>query len=136
VESSSGYCLNEIRSPPMSEVASYHNSFRTPSPMYLASPIDELAIPREARYSLLSRRDDTLETEPWRQSLVSSAASLLRHGTRKIKLVKGSILSADYPVPSAIKNAIQPEYRDLEDGFSEEFTNLRCMSYLAGIKPE
>ena len=105
--------------------------------MYLASPIDELAIPREARYSLLSRRDDTFdETEPWRQSLASSPASLLRQGTRKIKLVKGSILSADYPVPSAIKNAIQPEYRDLEDGFSEEFTNLRCMSYLAGIKPD
>jgi chitin synthase len=104
--------------------------------MYLASPNDELANPREARYSLLSRRDDTLETEPWRQSLVSGPASLLRHGTRKIKLVKGSILSADYPVPSAIKNAIQPEYRDLEEGFSEEFTNLRCMSYPASIKPE
>jgi chitin synthase len=106
--------------------------------MYLASPIDELAIPREVRHSLLSRRDDTFDTEPWRQSLVSSpgTGSLLRHGTRKIKLVKGSILSADYPVPSAIKNAIQPEYRDLEDGFSEEFTNLRCMSYLADIKPE
>lgn len=104
--------------------------------MYFASPIDELAIPREARYSSLSRRDDTFETEPWRQSLVSSPASLLRQGTRKIKLVKGSILSADYPVPSAIKNAIQPEYRDLEDGVSEEFTNLRCMSYLADIKPD
>jgi chitin synthase len=101
--------------------------------MFLASPIDELAIPREARYSPLSRRDDTFETEPWRQSLVSSPGSLLRQGTRKIKLVKGSILSADYPVPSAIKNVIQPEYRDLEDGFSEEFTNLRCMSYLAEI---
>jgi hypothetical protein len=104
--------------------------------MYLASPIDELAVPREVGYGMLSPRDDTLDTELWRQCLVSSPGSLLRHGTRKIKLVKGSILSADYPVPSAIKNAIQPEYRDLEEGFSEEFTNLRCRSYLAGINPE
>jgi hypothetical protein len=104
--------------------------------MYLASPIDELAITREVGYGMLSRRDDIFDTEPWRQSLVSSPGSLLRHGTRKIKLVKGSILSADYPVPSAIKNVIQPEYRDLEDGFSEEFTNLRCTLCLADIKPK
>jgi chitin synthase len=104
--------------------------------MYLASPVDELAIPREVGYGMLSRRDNTFDIEPWRQSLVSSPGSLLRHGTRKIKLVKGSILSADYPVPSAIKNAIQPEYRDLEEGFSEEFANLRCRLYLADINPE
>lgn len=47
--------------------------------------------------------------------------------TRKVKLVQGSVLSADYPVPSAIQNAIQAKYRnDLESG-SEEFTHMRCM---------
>jgi chitin synthase len=45
--------------------------------------------------------------------------------TRKVKLVQGSVLSADYPVPSAIQNAIQAKYRnDLESG-SEEFTHMR-----------
>ena len=48
--------------------------------------------------------------------------------TRKVKLVQGSVLSADYPVPSAIQNAIQAKYRnDLESG-SEEFTHMRCRS--------
>lgn len=51
---------------------------------------------------------------------------LKRGMTRKVKLVQGSVLSADYPVPSAIQNAIQAKYRnDLESG-SEEFTHMRC----------
>ncbi|KAL3484760.1 hypothetical protein BJX62DRAFT_243597 [Aspergillus germanicus] len=53
-------------------------------------------------------------------------SSLRRYGTRKINLVKGTVLSIDYPVPSAIQNAIQPAYRDYEEGFVEEFTHLRC----------
>ncbi|KAF5023976.1 hypothetical protein F66182_3962 [Fusarium sp. NRRL 66182] len=47
-----------------------------------------------------------------------------RSKTRKIKLVQGSVLSINYPVPSAIKNAVQPEYRDAENG-SEEFHQMR-----------
>ncbi|KAL3459167.1 chitin synthase-domain-containing protein [Aspergillus heterothallicus] len=54
-----------------------------------------------------------------------NASSLQRYGTRKINLVKGTVLSVDYPVPSAIQNAIQPEYRDAEDAFAEEFTHMR-----------
>lgn len=50
---------------------------------------------------------------------------LKRRETRKIKLVKGSVLSVDYPVPSPIRNAIQPEYRDPETGNPEEFLNMR-----------
>lgn len=57
---------------------------------------------------------------------MKTRAGLNRYGTRKINLVKGAVLSVDYPVPSAIQNAIQPEYRDAEEGFSEEFTHLRC----------
>ncbi|KAJ3520972.1 hypothetical protein NM208_g13498 [Fusarium decemcellulare] len=49
---------------------------------------------------------------------------LKRFNTRKVKLVQGSVLSIDYPVPSAIKNAIQPQYRDA-DGGSEEFVKMR-----------
>jgi chitin synthase len=34
-------------------------------------------------------------------------------------------LSIDYPVPSAIKNAVQAKYRDVEGGFGD-FHNMRC----------
>ncbi|KAI1851073.1 hypothetical protein JX265_002880 [Neoarthrinium moseri] len=49
---------------------------------------------------------------------------LKRYQTRKVKLVQGSVLSIDYPVPSAIRNAVQPKYRDVEGG-TGEFTNMR-----------
>ena len=45
-----------------------------------------------------------------------------RYGTRRVKV--GQVLSIDYPVPSAIQNAIQPRYRNLEAG-SEEFSHMR-----------
>lgn len=86
-------------------------------------PIDRVPSP----YS----RSDTGSTEAWRQRQVpggpaaQSAGGLKRNATRKVKLVQGAVLSADYPVPSAIQNATQAKYRnDLEAG-SEEFTHLR-----------
>lgn len=48
-----------------------------------------------------------------------------RHPTRKIKLGQGNVLSADYPVPSAIQNAVEKRYRESAE-FTEEFTHLRC----------
>ncbi|KAK3679057.1 Chitin synthase, class 3 [Recurvomyces mirabilis] len=75
-------------------------------------------------------RSDTGSTEAWRQRQVpggpaAAAGGLKRNATRKVKLVQGAVLSADYPVPSAIQNAVQAKYRnDLESG-SEEFTHLR-----------
>ena len=75
-------------------------------------------------------RSDTGSTEAWRQranpmEAPGGAAAMKRSGTRKVKLVQGAVLSADYPVPSAIQNAVQAKYRnDLESG-SEEFTHLR-----------
>jgi chitin synthase len=103
--------------------------------MSLASAVDQLSISRGVKSHMLLPKDDTFDTESWRRSQILGAG-LYRPETRKIKLVKGSILSADYPVPSAIINAIQPEYRDLEDGCSEEFTHLRCASPLLDINPE
>ena len=58
-----------------------------------------------------------------------------RYATRKIKLVQGFVLSADYPVPSAIQNAMQKEYRESEE-FGEEFSHLRCMWILDQIGSE
>jgi chitin synthase len=76
-------------------------------------------------------RSETSSTADWRArqqpgGAVAAAGGLKRGMTRKVKLVQGSVLSADYPVPSAIQNAVQAKYRnDLESG-SEEFTHMRC----------
>lgn len=72
-------------------------------------------------------RSDTSSTEAWRQRQAPGATALKRYATRKVKLIQGSVLSVDYPVPSAIRNAIQPKYRNDLEGGSEEFTHLRCM---------
>ncbi|CAI7647972.1 unnamed protein product [Penicillium manginii] len=58
---------------------------------------------------------------PVRRSLVPG---IRRHPTRKIKLGEGNVLSADYPVPSAIQNAVQKQYRESAEN-AEEFTHLR-----------
>lgn len=64
---------------------------------------------------------ETNSTEAWRQRQIPSGSHLRRYATRKVKLVQGSVLSVDYPVPSAIKNSFESQYRnDLENG-SEEF---------------
>lgn len=49
---------------------------------------------------------------------------LKRLNTRRVKLIQGSVLSLHYPVPSAIKNALEPRYRD-DDSVNEEFFQLR-----------
>ncbi|KAF5487079.1 Chitin synthase 1 [Colletotrichum siamense] len=59
-----------------------------------------------------------------RQQPGGPGGGLKRYATRKIKLTQGSVLSIDYPVPSAIKNAVQPKYRDVEGG-SDEFHKMR-----------
>lgn len=58
------------------------------------------------------------------QPNAAPAGGLKRYATRKIKLVQGSVLSIDYPVPSAIRNAVQPKYREAE-GNNEEFFKMR-----------
>jgi chitin synthase len=58
------------------------------------------------------------------QASVGGGGGLKRYNTRKVKLVQGSVLSIDYPVPSAIRNAVQPKYRDVEGG-TGEFVNMR-----------
>lgn len=65
--------------------------------------------------------------ESWlrrQQPNVAPTGGLKRYATRKVKLVQGSVLSIDYPVPSAIRNAVQPRYRN-EEGSNEEFFKMR-----------
>ena len=72
-------------------------------------------------------RSETSSTEAWRQRQAPvHASNLRRYATRKVKLVQGSVLSVDYPVPSAIQNAVQAKYRTDLEGGSEEFTHMRC----------
>lgn len=73
-------------------------------------------------------RSETSSTEAWRQRQApgGGGGNLRRYATRKVKLVQGSVLSVDYPVPSAIQNAIQAKYRNDLEGGSEEFTHMRC----------
>jgi chitin synthase len=89
----------------------------------------DAGFPDPARAGSPYNRSETSSTEAWRQRQQPGGkpGGLQRNATRKIKLGTNSVLSADYPVPSAIQNAIQPKYRnDLETG-SEEFTHMRCM---------
>ena len=70
-------------------------------------------------------RSETSSTEAWKQRQ-APAANLKRYATRKVKLVQGTVLSVDHPVPSAIRNAIQKKYTDDTELGSKEFTHLRC----------
>lgn len=72
---------------------------------------------------------DSTSSKRWAQRQAPAMSTLRRYPTRRIKLVKGTVLSVDYPVPSAIRNSIEPKYRDLEEGQSEEFTHMRCKSF-------
>lgn len=74
-------------------------------------------------------RAETSSTDQWARRAnpqgSATGGGLKRYPTRKIKLARGSVLSVDYPVPSAIQNAIEPKYRnDVEQG-NEEFTHMR-----------
>lgn len=72
--------------------------------------------------SAIDPEDSWVERQ--QQPQMGGGGGLGRSKTRKIKLVQGSVLSIDYPVPSAIKNAVQPQYRDAESG-TEEFHKMR-----------
>lgn len=89
-------------------------------------PYQESASGLNRRSGIASPMSET-PSEAW-QNRQAPGSGLRRYATRKIKLVQGSVLSVDYPVPSAIQNAIQKEYRESEEGFPEEFTHLRCTS--------
>lgn len=69
-----------------------------------------------------SRSDST---EAWRERQNLNQTNIRRYTTRKVKLVQNSVLSLDYPVPSAIRNSVQAQYRQDLEGGSEEFTHMR-----------
>lgn len=91
---------------------SYRGSDQSPS------PYSQLGVPRPA---------SAISMEDWRRR--AAPAGLRRFATRKIRLQQGSVLSIDYPVPSAVRNAVQSKYRlEAEEIGSNEFTHMRCKS--------
>jgi chitin synthase len=120
--SSSQYALNETYSDPS---GGYNAGYGAPGYADPSQTGYDAPPPIASPYN----RSETSSTEAWRQRQQpggGASSGLKRNATRKIKLAQGAVLSADYPVPSAIQNAVQAKYRnDLEAG-SEEFTHMRC----------
>ncbi|CAI7610881.1 unnamed protein product [Penicillium manginii] len=73
----------------------------------------------------LNNETGSTTSKRWAARQRATSGIIRRYPTRRIKLVKGTVLSVDHPVPSAIRNAVQHKYRDLEGGSSEEFTHMR-----------
>jgi chitin synthase len=122
----SAYSLTETYADPTQQ------SYGAPAPAYGNYPPGQQQFDPPVRTASPYARSETSSAEGWRQRAqpggLAAQSGLKRNATRKVKLVQGTVLSADYPVPSAIQNAVQAKYRnDLEAG-SEEFTHMRCKS--------
>ncbi|KAK2685132.1 hypothetical protein QWA68_015880 [Fusarium oxysporum] len=61
----------------------------------------------------------------WQQILATGSGGLGHSKTRKMKLVQGSVLTINYPVPSDIKNAIKPRCYITPGSIEEEFIKMR-----------
>jgi chitin synthase len=124
----SGYSLTESYAPD----AGFHDPYSSNASAYSGqseNPAAAFGVP--GRVASPYARSETSSTEAWRQRQAPGAnngggGGLRRYATRKVKLVQGSVLSVDYPVPSAIQNAVQAKYRNDLEGGSEEFTHMRC----------
>lgn len=131
---SSGYSLTESYAHDATQHDPYAGSVYSGQSM--DNPATAFGVP--GRVASPYARSETSSTEAWRQrqapggpsggSLNGKGGGLRRYATRKVKLVQGSVLSVDYPAPSAIQNAIQAKYRNDIEGGTEEFTHMRCMS--------
>lgn len=114
----------------------YHDPYQGGSDQYTGStyedPANTFGVP--GRVPSPYSRSETSSTEAWRQRQAPAANNLRRYPTRKVRLVQGSVLSLDHPVPSAIQNAVQAKYRNDLEGGSEEFTHMRCRSPRNGVE--
>ena len=117
------YSLNETYRSDAGVMNNYGNNYSTAT---LEDPSAAFGVP--GRVPSPYARSETSSTEAWKQRQQPQAGGLKRYATRKVKLVQGSVLSVDYPVPSAIQNSVQKKYRDDLEGGSEEFTHMRCWS--------
>lgn len=117
----SAYSLTETYGP----AATGYNNTEYASGSNYGYQLEDTGYAAEPRTTTPYSRADTDSTEAWKARQAPNAGGLKRYATRKVKLVQGSVLSVDYPVPSAIQNAIQAKYRNDLEGGSEEFTHMR-----------
>ena len=122
-----GYSLSETYVGGEHPAAPPYNGFHSESPM--ADPYNKGFAPPRASSPYDDNSSDDPSMQEWRQRAAPGGpGAIRRYQTRKVKLQQGSVLSVEYPVPSAIQNSVQAKYRnDLESG-SEEFTHMRCIS--------
>ena len=125
--STSAYSLSETYRSGASTAPPYSDSFNQGySGGAIEDPTAAFGVPGRAPSPYT--RSETSSTEAWRQRQAPAPSALRRYATRKVKLVQ-SVLSIDYPVPSAIQNAVQARYRNDLEGGSEEFTHMRCKEH-------
>jgi chitin synthase len=86
----------------------------------------EPLLPTSLPTSSYNPEAESRSTEAWRRRQAPSQPYLRRYPTRKVRLVQGSALSIDYPVPSAIQNSVRDKYRNDPNWESGEFTHMRC----------
>ena len=122
----SAYSLTESYVGDHGASTAYNNQYRPEQDVFAGNTLDAYGQPGRAPSPY--QRSETSSTEAWRQrqAPTTNGNNLRRYATRKVKLVQGSVLSVDYPVPSAIRNAVQAKYRSDLEGGSEEFTHMRC----------
>ncbi|OQD72479.1 hypothetical protein PENDEC_c021G05926 [Penicillium decumbens] len=116
---------NQFSTAEQSSQSHYTSSFR--SALFPSSPRSSGMQDGEsiALSEPLNLESGSTTSKRWAQRQRHTSGILRRYPTRRIKLVHGSVLSVDYPVPSAIRNAVQTKYRDLEGDPPEEFTHMR-----------
>ena len=117
------YSLTETYAPNATETHLTHTLERSNDGHEPSNPYGHIQAPQGAPSSSPVAIDD--EWVLRQQQAAPDGNGVKRSRTRKVKLVQGSILSADYPVPSAVQNAVEPRYRNSEGAFEEEFTKLR-----------
>jgi chitin synthase len=83
-----------------------------------------LPFPEPSLSTDLVRPDERWIQRQQHPSIASDGHGNKRLRKRKVKLVNGSVLSINYPVPNAVQHAIEPRYV-ADEGVYEEFSKLR-----------
>ncbi|KAK4663311.1 Chitin synthase, class 3 [Podospora pseudopauciseta] len=109
---------HDFRAPPIDFSLPSAHTFHNHPPYPLATePGSQGFIPNYHEESWVARQQQARPND--------DHGGLARSKTRKVKLVQGTVLSLEYPVPSAIKNAADACYTTGAEGQLEEFTKLR-----------
>jgi len=106
----------------------FHQRRDTSGPYYseMQSPNPSTPTLTALSASGASRPASVVSMDDWRRR--QAPQGLRRYATRKVKLQHGHVLSIDYPVPSAVQNAIQTKYKSTDDdAAANEFTHMRCL---------